>query len=774
MLVALALAQGLSAAQIAAENTPEPFPPTTGLVDVRRADEHTLVLHWRDGYVIHHKIGQKRSAEQVVIDHPLDVAAACRTDAYTVTGPRGATRPDRIWRKTKGTDFAWFVDSWVDGHAVNNRPDYAAEHWIYVHVPTALEDGGRYSVRGPWGSRTVRFDPAGSLSDSLHVNLIGYRPDDPAKLGYLYCWEGDGGSMDVRPYVGRPFQVVDAESGSIALEGHVQFRRAWDNQETSHPTDTPHGNFLNADVADCDFSALTEPGRYFLRIPGIGRSRVFTIAADVYRLAFQTVMKGVLGQRSGIDLHPPFVPYTRPAPHNVELTPGFAGKLKYTRSRYLDRKNADYSPDDLPAVKAGIVGDLSVSGWYQDAGDWDSYESHIQVPATLMLAYQLAPKNYSAGELGLPDRPSALPDILKEAEWLPRFCFRLRHELLDRHYGTGGIGLRICGDHFGGDTGPKDVGRGSWQDVDRIWTASGEDPVSTFGYAGAAAQLAICLEQAGWKDEIDWEREAVDGFDWASTHTHPGDEKQDNYAQYRLYALCGLALLTGDNKYESALLTDTAGYSDATRLWFSDMDGPSLYLLGQGHKNSVLQERFRKAILSTADAEMDAASRRALRWGGTMDMPMLIGQQTTPWVSALCLASVLTRRSDPARSRAYFAAVETTADYFLGTNPLNMTWVSGLGPKFPRDPFSMDGWYESGVYPRPGIVPYGPWLSSHAQGVGPWDVDWANKSVYPAIDQWPGAERWFDNRCCPLTNEFTVHQNIAPSALVYGFLCGRK
>jgi endoglucanase len=620
------------------------------------------------------------------------------------------------------------------------------------------------------------LSPAGSLSDSLHVNLLGYRPDAPQKFGYLYAWEGDGGSLDVRPYVGRRYEIVDAETGRATLTGTVAFRFARTNHETQNLNDTPGGNFLGADVAECDFSALQTAGRYYLQIPGIGRSRVFSVQPDVYRVAFHTVMKGILGNRSGIDLAPPAVAYHRPAPHNALLTPGFAGKLKYTRSRYLDRKNADYSPDDKAAVEAGIVGDLSVSGWYQDAGDWDSYETHIQVPENLMLAYQLAPQNWAPGELGLPDKASKLPDILREAEWLPSFCYRLRHELLSKGYGTGGIGLRICGDHFGTDTGPNDVGRGSWQDVDRIWTASGEDPVSTFGYAGAAAQFALCLRQAGVANPagIDWSREAAESYAWAASHSKPGDETEDDYAAYRTYALCGLAALTGDAKYERPLLAATAGFGEGTRLWWSAIDGPAVYLLSTpSRKNPVLVERFSKAIYGTADAALESASKRALRWAGDWGMPMLVGQQTTPWVAPVALASVLTRTSAPDRSRAYFAAVETTADYFLGTNPLNQTWVSGLGPKFPRDPFSLDGWYEDGQYPRPGIVPYGPWIKSKAKGQGPWDVDWANKSVYPPIDNWPGAERWFDNRCCPLTNEFTIHQNLAPAALAYGFLCGR-
>jgi hypothetical protein len=46
-----------------------------------------------------------------------------------------------------------------------------------------------------------------------------------------------------------------------------------------------------------------------------------------------------------------------------------------------------------------------------------------------------------------------------------------------------------------------------------------------------------------------------------------------------------------------------------------------------------------------------------------------------------------------------------------------------------------------------------------------------NPTVYPVIDEWPGNERWFDDRCTPLLSEFTIHQNTAPAAAIFGFLC---
>jgi hypothetical protein len=106
----------------------------------------------------------------------------------------------------------------------------------------------------------------------------------------------------------------------------------------------------------------------------------------------------------------------------------------------------------------------------------------------------------------------------------------------------------------------------------------------------------------------------------------------------------------------------------------------------------------------------------------------------------------------------------------LGTNALNMTWVTGLGPRHPVHVFHMDAWYNGKGRMHPGIIPYGPW---RAQGPpqGPWSIEWPHQYVYPTIEQWPGNERWWDNRNSPLNSEFTVHQNAGPAAAIFGFLC---
>jgi endoglucanase len=758
------------------------------VVDVLPLTDRIVMLHFDDGYVIHHKRGQARSDEQVIVD-PLDVEAASRADSYQIVSTDDAAygqprNPVDVGRKSKGTDFAWFVDSWQNNRAVNTRPDHAEEHWLYLRLPAPMKQGSSYTVRtgrlaangSDW---KLTFDQNSARSEAVHVDLLGYVPTAPQKFAYAFHWMGDRGPLDLAPYAGRPFHLIDQQTGEAAFNGRLAFRMPATQQETGHTSDSPpNGNYLKADVYECDFSSFARPGTYVVAIEGIGCSFPFRIDADVYREAFRTVARGLYHNRSGIALDEPYTEFTRPAPHNPRLTPGFAGKLLYTTVRFTEWGSEGGNPDEL---RANVKGPVDTCTWYQDAGDWDSYYTHLRVAQELLFVYEMVPANFSDGELNIPESGNGLPDILDEAAWLPRFCYGLRHELMDKGYGTGGVGLRVAGDAFGGDEkvlpDGRHVGQGSWEDVDRIYVVSGEDPWSTYRYAGAAAHLAWCLRIAGVQDPkgVDWEREAREAYAWAQANTRPGDEAgRQSLSQPRAYAAACLFRLAGGKAYEQQFAADTAGVRADTLLWDDAHYGPMAYALGAEKvaPDPEVLGRIRGALLTTADeVAVNTLSKRSLRWGGNYWMPMLVGQQTTPWMLEAAVGWALTKKTDPQKAAQYLAACYTTCDYFLGGNSLNMTWVTGLGPRHPNHVFHMDAWYNGKGEFHPGIIPYGPWRKQTDLGAGPWDQDWPNQTLYPSIDEWPGNERWYDNRCAPMTGEFTIHQNLAPAAAVFGFLC---
>ena len=57
----------------------------------------------------------------------------------------------------------------------------------------------------------------------------------------------------------------------------------------------------------------------------------------------------------------------------------------------------------------------------------------------------------------------------------------------------------------------------------------------------------------------------------------------------------------------------------------------------------------------------------------------------------------------------YLSALYATCDYFLGTNRLNQTWLTGVGPRFPTEIFHMDAWYNGKGKYHEGLIPYSPW-----------------------------------------------------------------
>lgn len=766
------------------------------IVDVLPLNDRILMVHFDEGHVIYHKAGQPRSADTVIIS-PLDTAAASLPDTYRLVSPddpafASAQSPARVGRKSKGTNFAWFTDRWENGIAVNDRPDHTKDHWIYLVLPSPLQPGksytlttGNLSTKGP-NSFSFTYDPARLRSEAVKVNLLGYTPNAPQKFGYVFHWAGDLGPIDFKPYEGKPFHILHTATGETALSGTLQFRKPANNRETLHTSDSPpHGSFLNADVFEADFSALTTPGQYVLVVEGIGTSFPFKIDPDVYREAYRATARALYHNRSGIELKEPFTTFTRPAPGHPKLTPGFHDKLIYTTLRSQDYNSESGTKEDILATKKGVLD--NTWGWYQDAGDWDGYITHWNVPRQLLLAYDLAPQNFKDNENNIPESSNGVPDLLDEAAWLARYAHRLRHELLAKGWGTGGIGMRVAGDAFGSDEGTlpngTKVGRPSWQDNDRFYAVSGEDPWSTYGYAGVAAQLAYFFRQLNLPDPegVDWAKEAAEAYTWAAANTRPGDEAKDNLKSWRAYAAAALFRLTGDRAYERQLATDTADVTPTTFLWWDNVYAPYLHVLttaagpdGSVAPDPALHNRLRTAVLFNADEAVKVADRRALRWAGKWDMPMLIGQQTTPVAIELGVGYRLLRDSDPAKARHYLATLHTTADHFLGINSHNMVFMTGVGPRNVTEMFHMDAWYnapDGGTKGyQEGLIPYSPWRKEKDLGQGPWDVAWAHKTLHPHIDQWPGNERWFPNRCTPLGLEFTVHQNTAPAAAFYGLL----
>ncbi len=146
------------------------------------------------------------------------------------------------------------------------------------------------------------------------------------------------------------------------------------------------------DVRQADFTALHDGGRYYVDVPGVGRSWDFTIGPDVFGRVYYLAMRSYYGQRCGIavDLGPEYPGYKHGACHLVGAYHDSSGK---TGSH------------------------VSAHGWH-DAGDYGRYVVNAGISTgTLLWTYELYGKRLKSINLHLPESGNGVPDILNEIRW---------------------------------------------------------------------------------------------------------------------------------------------------------------------------------------------------------------------------------------------------------------------------------------------------------------------------------------------------------------------
>jgi uncharacterized protein YjdB len=781
------------------------------IINVLPLTNKIILVHFDDGSVTY------PNALKV---NRLNVAAADKLASWSFASADDADfmaqlNPSKIGRKSKGTEFV--KDAKWGGNSYDPRlKEWASEHWIYLVFDKEMKPGKNYSLKtgnlATNGSEwNFVFDEKKLRSEAVHVNTLGYDSKAP-KFGYVYQWMGSLGNLDLTAFIGKKFWIVNVGTAQVVKEGTLTKRKSATNPETSQSNDTPNKNFLGADVAECDFSDVTAEGTYQLVVEGMGASYPFKIGKDAIWDAYYNVARGLYHQRSGIRLAPPYTAagYIRPVNQNTKITSddgtSFAGKLLYSDYDYMNWENADNGGSSEGAIRAAAEGKtLDVAGWYHDAGDWDSYQSHQRVPMILMATWEFAPDRFADNELNIPESGNGIPDLIDEASWLIKFNYRLRKELKAKSYSDGGVGgARVCADVYTSVDGSSESSLPSWKEKRRT-VVTKADAYMTYMYAGEAAQLAVILKKIGkdpkkfpvemldaiefadmTKDTVNWVTEAEEAYVWASAPANQpasGKNYDSPLAIYKMYAAANLFRLTGKEEYNTVAKNELAKLQLSSPLTGDKRWGAYSYVLSdnaQTDKN--IQSALKTAIINTGNTlGVNSANNRACRWGGDFSFPMLVGQATTPAAFETMIAACVSGE------KIYDDVVHTTADYFLGSNPLHTSWITGVGPRPAACGFHLDTRYNNNWVTYPGFIPYGPWSMAYDYnpytwvidgvsmqgGHGPWNKDWANFSMYPLMENWPGHERWNSNIHSPMSAENTIHQNTVYGAVTYGFVNSR-
>ena len=406
------VAQGLDAALITAARSASGFvykPGQKGRKDRHELDEAVL--------------GLRRIS-------PLN-SKTLMLDLGPAFSPKKGINPESITVRVNGeevpvarTGLRTIIDAYIpQGWPFTAIPG----HEVFVELERPYSDGAVLevsldpSVCGGARSLVLNFDERSVFSPAIKINQLGYVPDAPVKRAYLGRWMGsfpervrkqanttqsNGGSDAFWSALGAKaeesseatgasneggsglwfstppeFYVCDAKTHERVYTGTSRLaHRSGVKDEGVHPVDHSGEN-----VYHLDFSTFAEPGTYYIRVPGVGRSPDFSIAADIYKKAFEVQAYGVMAQRCGMELKPPFSPWHRIACHTNGVIPTTLSRSKGEHDAFTELpNNVDWSLAESvatdPRIKALNRDPALLAYWPLDGNllDASGHQHHLK------------------------------------------------------------------------------------------------------------------------------------------------------------------------------------------------------------------------------------------------------------------------------------------------------------------------------------------------------------------------------------------------------------
>jgi endoglucanase len=559
----------------------------------------------------------------------------------------------------------------------------------------------------------------------LTVNQVGYAPAFE-KLAVL------------RTAAKTPiaWELLDAKDEVVAR-----------GQSVVHGDDAASGEHLHV----IDFSKLATAGEGYRLRAGEARSHAFAIREDLYARMKYDALAFFYHQRSGVEIKLPFAGearWVRPAGH-----------VSDSKVPCLPGSGCDYA--------------LDVSGGWYDAGDHGKYVVNGGISAWHLLAlYERSAllkraDAFGDGSMKVPEAGNGVPDLLDEARFQVEWLLKMQVP-----------------------EGQPRAGMAHHKMHDKEWTALGTLPhedrmarylwppstAATLNLAAVAAQASrifheidpafstrcLAAAQRAWKAALAHPKLFAPAKPAEGGGPYDDVEVSDEF----YWAAAELLVTTGAAEYKSFVERSPAAKAAAdlggkgTLTWQNVAPAGTISLaLSRADALAPQRKAARAAITRGADALLALRAREGYR---IPFAPDAAGKY--PWgsnSSVLDNAIVLALAHDFGGDAKYAAGVASTADYLLGRNPLDQSYVTGYGARPLRNPhhrFFAKQLRSDLPEPPPGIVSGGPnsdVQDPYARGAGLLGEP-PQKCFLDHIESWS-------------TNEVTINWN-APFAWVIAFL----
>ncbi len=584
-------------------------------------------------------------------------------------------------------------DNGNDNDNGQSLPDISTAHRCNINSNNSGQ------VTSAW-ENTWNGDMQPGSEPLIKLNQLGYLPSSQ-KLALVP-------SVDA-----TTFTVIDANSDAVVHSGNLSSSGNW-----SH---------ANMSVQIADFSGLTAPGVYQVRVDGLPDSWAFPIDENAYLAVNDAALKAFYFNRASTELLAEHAGiYARPMGHpdnNVQIHASAATNLRPEGTVFA-----------------------SPRGWY-DAGDFGKYVVNSGITMhSLLSAYEHFGDHYRAQYLNIPESGDTMPDILHEALW------NLEWMLTMQDPNDGGVYHKLTTANFAGAIMPHNASAQRY--------AIGKGTASTLNFAAVMAMASRIY--ADYEDQCpglaqEMLEAAEYAWTWAQANpnvpfTNPpgintGEYGGSNLPSARAWAAAELYITTGNDDYYST----ATGRPISVPGW-TQSDALAWMSLAHHRDNltaiadvTLIENR----ILNEANAQLNYWQNHPARitinsffWGSNaygLNQAMMLIQGY---------------RVDPG-NRDYLHAAQSMLDYVLGRNATDYSFVTGHGSFTPMHPHHRVSEADNNEHPVPGFVVGGP----HNQVQS--DCGAAN---YPSNQP---ARSYLDHWCSYSTNEVAINWN-APLTYVTG------
>lgn len=747
----------------------------TKLINISAVDNEHLLLHFRDGEVWYRDNGTGASAylghsfalgddSMRVFGQRLDVANLRTPTLWSVGSVDdegfGMVAPARVWLKSKPMN-------------TDSRLTSELDHWVFLKLPKPMKQGKSYNVHinnllgSDVDTCSLKFDVRNSPSEAIHVNTIGYTPSQSRCHADLYLWMGDGGARDYAQFEGRKAWLYNLATGEKHEIGEV---KPW-KEVVASKHEAGNRNLTGSGVWTVDFPAPA-PGRYRLVVEDVGCSMDFDVASDIYREPFKYSVRGYYYMRLGepvdtprvvpIPRQPRFVAGEDPAGFKIyktDLHPWHPEWRKiggdvWDEPHFKMPEQSKFWEHRLPG-NPEVTG---VKGGHSDAMDWDRHLAHVSNIYDMLLPYVLTGgKSLNDDNLDIRESGNGIPDLLDEARNEVDFFLSIR----DGEAYSQGV------------TNPS----ADW----KVMFQAGCTTIAAWANAANCAMMAEAFRLNGNKALAKYyANEAIKAFRYAEKQDdadadvvqHLGDVAMSQ-RDFKNMAAAYLYNVTGQREWED-VMAETSVVADGPVPLFNQPEfrseeqpycqlwSAAAYLTSprKRHYGKILSN-IKEAVDSHTDSiHLNPAEQRPSRRAAADKR-----HRTSENLQLAMLAHSFA--TDKARRDRLEDAMYAEASWGLGRNPSNTVEMTGLRQRHITDVYST-GRNDGVPGTHPGQTPF--------NGVETWSPDNGGDArilvnrCYPAWEQWPQQESFFNQRYLWVNAEFTPRETMRGKMALLAYL----